>query len=87
MTVVNKDYVTASELANFIYCECCWADKLEGIDEETVEMVKGTEEHIFLQRVTLLLLKLKQIVIYFLLILSAAAVAVFIYQLFGGTFS
>lgn len=46
---MNTEYVTASELADYVYCECCWADKLEGVDQETEEMVKGTLIHERLQ--------------------------------------
>ena len=40
-----KPNVTASELGNYVYCECCWADKLEGISQETEEMSLGTATH------------------------------------------
>lgn len=41
----SSDYVTASELAEFVYCECCWADNLEGLKEETLAMQEGTAGH------------------------------------------
>jgi hypothetical protein len=46
---MNNVYVTASELADYIYCECCWADKLEGARQETEEMLQGTAAHNRLQ--------------------------------------
>jgi hypothetical protein len=46
---MNTSYVTASELADYIYCECCWADKLEGPRQETEEMLAGTQKHVLFQ--------------------------------------
>jgi hypothetical protein len=46
---MNTSYVTASELADYIYCECCWADKLEGPRQETEEMLAGSQKHVLLQ--------------------------------------
>ena len=41
----NSQHITSSELAEYIYCECCWYDKREGLTEETPEMQLGTLEH------------------------------------------
>lgn len=38
-------YVTASEIADYVYCRCCWADKIEGNYQETEEMVAGMKAH------------------------------------------
>lgn len=46
---MNSPYITASELGNYVYCECCWADKLEGSSQETEEMLAGTVAHEKLQ--------------------------------------
>ena len=46
---MNTTYVTASELADYIYCECCWADKIEGLQQETEEMISGAVAHDRLQ--------------------------------------
>jgi len=42
---MNTTYVTASELADYIYCECCWADKMENQQQETEEMIGGVLAH------------------------------------------
>ena len=42
---MNKTYVTASELADYVYCQCCWLDKREENQELTPEMEKGIQEH------------------------------------------
>jgi hypothetical protein len=42
---MNKEYVTASELGQYIYCECCWMDSLEGKRIETEAMTLGTSGH------------------------------------------
>ena len=43
---MNKTpYVSSSELSEYIYCECCWYDKRDGLQEETIEMQLGTLEH------------------------------------------
>ncbi len=42
---MNKEYVTASELGQYIYCECCWMDTLEGKGIQTEVMVAGTSGH------------------------------------------
>jgi hypothetical protein len=42
---MQKNYVSASELAEYIYCECCWIDKMEGLQIQTLAMQKGTAEH------------------------------------------
>jgi hypothetical protein len=47
---MNELYVSASELADYIYCQCCWIDRLEGRQEKTLAMEKGTQEHSTIQR-------------------------------------
>ena len=42
---MNRDYVKASELAQYIYCQCCWMDDLEGKGVVTSEMTAGTAAH------------------------------------------
>jgi len=42
---MNREYVTASELGQYIYCECCWMDDLEGKKTTTEAMVAGTSGH------------------------------------------
>lgn len=41
----NQDYVLASEIADYIYCQCCFFDTLEGKKEKTIEMEQGTLQH------------------------------------------
>lgn len=42
---MNAQYVTASEVADYVYCQCCWADKLEGNYQQTEEMLAGAKAH------------------------------------------
>lgn len=46
---MNTPTVTASELADYIYCECCWADKIDGEYQQTAEMLEGGAAHNRLQ--------------------------------------
>ena len=87
MGVMKSGYVTASELAEFVYCECCWMDNLEKPKEANLEMLRGTDEHELLQGTALLLGKLKQVVIYIIIFALALVVSLIIYQMFlGGEF-
>ena len=54
-------YVTSSELAEYIYCECCWYDKRDGLKEESVEMQMGTLEHIEVQQQLLRLFTIRNL--------------------------
>lgn len=47
--MTSPQYVSASELAEYIYCECCWIDKLEGLQQQTLAMEKGSKEHEHIQ--------------------------------------
>lgn len=42
---MNKDYITASELGQYIYCECCWMDSLEGKRVQNEAMTSGISGH------------------------------------------
>lgn len=58
---MKDTYVSASELADYIYCTCCWADKQEGESQVTEEMVLGSQAHDKLQWTVQLSQFLKQI--------------------------
>jgi hypothetical protein len=47
---MQTTYVTASELAEYIYCQCCWADTQEGLRETTAAMEQGSLEHSQIQQ-------------------------------------
>ncbi len=48
--MANKYYVTASELGEYVYCECCWWEALEGRRIVTAAMEQGTSGHSTLAR-------------------------------------
>ncbi|GEM_PF-4205960 len=41
----RTEYVIASEIAQYVYCQCCYYDTLEGVKHITPEMEKGKQEH------------------------------------------
>lgn len=49
MKKYDLNYVTSSELAEYIYCECCWWDKREDSHEQTDAMKRGIVEHVQIQ--------------------------------------
>ncbi len=58
---MNTQYVTASELGEYVYCECCWADRLEGNVQQTEEMIRGTLLHERLQWLSTVINFLRQV--------------------------
>jgi hypothetical protein len=73
---MKRHYVTASELAEYFYCECCWIDSLEGLKIRTFAMEKGAREHEAIQGKYLMLLMLRRTAVV-LVIISLIAVIVF----------
>jgi hypothetical protein len=55
----DMNYVTSSELAEYIYCECCWWDKREDLHEETDAMKHGIVEHVRMQNSLLNIFSIK----------------------------
>ncbi len=45
MAKVNKKYVTASEIGEFIYCRNCWWKQTHGLLEKNEEMIEGSKLH------------------------------------------
>lgn len=80
---MNAQYVTASEVAEYIYCECCWADKLEGKREETKEMLAGSKTHDSIHKSYQLVTFIKQVAIV-VVIGSAILVGILILLYRGG---
>lgn len=60
---MQTTYVTASELAEYIYCQCCWADTQEGLRETTAAMEQGSLEHSQIQQRLQLLDLLKRVAV------------------------
>jgi hypothetical protein len=42
---MNSDYISASEVGNFVYCPKCWWDQVRGLVPETPAMRQGTAHH------------------------------------------
>lgn len=61
---MQTKYVTASELAEYIYCQCCWADTQEGLRETTAAMEQGSLEHVQVQKSLYRLEILKRLAIF-----------------------
>ncbi len=81
---MNTEYIAASELAEFVYCECCWIDKIEGLQSETAAMHKGAAEHNKLYSQLRFLVLLKRVAIFLTLIgtilFLSQIILLFIYQ-------
>jgi hypothetical protein len=76
-------YVTASEIADYIYCECCWWDNREGKREETEAMIQGSIEHTTLQRSLFGLFRLRVLGIIIIIVGLLVFLLFFISNLLG----
>lgn len=75
---MQTTYVTASELAEYIYCQCCWADTQEGLRETTIAMEQGSLEHSQIQQKLTRLTMLRNLAIFIVGISIVLLVAIFI---------
>jgi len=48
--VKNKEYISASEIAEFVYCPMCWWKKVNGLSGENESMKRGNDHHNFVFR-------------------------------------
>lgn len=76
MPMKSKYYITASDIAEYIYCQCCWWDKVEGLKTTNSLMNDGTNKHIELSNRLEIFVRLKKIAI--LLILTSMLILLII---------
>ncbi len=75
---MHDTYISASELAEYVYCQCCWMDKLEGLQKETLEMEKGKSAHDSIYRWVFLFLRARLAIIFLILVSAIIFLAQFI---------
>ncbi|MCL5969989.1 MAG: hypothetical protein M1450_00605 [Patescibacteria group bacterium] len=80
--MAKSDYVTASEIAEYIYCKCCWWDRLEGLKGTNILMEEGSKSHVDLSNKIDFFEKLKRLAI-FLILVSILLLAITLFLLFN----
>lgn len=67
----DKDFISASDLAEFVYCPQCWWNKIHGVKKDSPFLARGIEHHnqvYFLQKIKrVLIISLSGIIIFLML--------------------
>jgi CRISPR/Cas system-associated exonuclease Cas4 (RecB family) len=73
---MNKDYVLASELGEYVYCKRAWWLRQHGLLDVNARMIEGENEHNMLTW-KLLLFRIKFLFSLFLLIAGLVLIAIY----------
>ena len=81
---MDQDHITASELAEYVYCQCCWLDTLQGNKVQTAQMLEGSIAHERVQSSYVFMKFLRRIAVTLIVSAVCVAVVVFVIRYIGG---